>query len=98
MVATNSIAVKTGNISAGTSAFAMIVLENSLEDVYPEIDIVTTPSGSEVAMVHTNNCTSDLNAWVNLFDELLNLLNISIDRKSTRLNSSHVSISYAVFC
>jgi len=80
MVATNSIAVKTGNISAGTSAFAMIVLENSLEDVYPEIDIVTTPSGSEVAMVHTNNCTSDLNAWVNLFDELLNLLNISISR------------------
>lgn len=80
MVATNSIAVRTGNISAGTSAFSMIVLENSLKEVYPEIDIVTTPSGNEVAMVHTNNCTSDINSWINLFDDLLKSLNMDFSR------------------
>ncbi|MBS7009024.1 MAG: FGGY-family carbohydrate kinase [Anaerostipes sp.] len=69
MAATNSVAVKTGNVSAGTSVFAMIVLEKELSKVYPEIDLVTTPTGSPVAMVHCNNCTSDLNAWVNLFKE-----------------------------
>lgn len=72
MVATNSIKKKTGNVSAGTSVFAMIVLEKELENVYPEIDIVTTPEGQSVAMVHVNNCTSDLNSWVSLFKELLN--------------------------
>lgn len=69
MTATNSVAVRTGNVSAGTSVFAMIVLEKELSKVYPEIDLVTTPSGDFVAMVHCNNCTSDLNAWVNLFGE-----------------------------
>lgn len=69
MAATNSVAVKTGNVSAGTSVFAMIVLEKELSRVYPEIDLVTTPTGNLVAMVHCNNCTSDLNAWVNLFKE-----------------------------
>jgi sugar (pentulose or hexulose) kinase len=69
MVATNSVAERTGNVSAGTSVFAMIVLENALSKVYPEIDMVTTPSGRPVAMVHSNNCTSDLNAWVDLFRE-----------------------------
>ena len=69
MAATNSVAVKTGNVSAGTSVFAMIVLEKELSKVYPEIDLVTTPTGNLVAMVHCNNCTSDLNAWVNLFKE-----------------------------
>lgn len=69
MVATNSVAVRTGNVSAGTSVFAMVVLERELSRVYPEIDLVTTPSGDPVAMVHCNNCTSDLNAWVNLFGE-----------------------------
>ncbi|MCL1896205.1 MAG: FGGY-family carbohydrate kinase, partial [Clostridiales bacterium] len=69
MVATNSVAVRTGNISAGTSVFAMIVLEKDLSDVYTEIDMVTTPSGKPVAMVHCNNCTSDLDAWVKLFGE-----------------------------
>ncbi|HRF51581.1 MAG TPA: FGGY-family carbohydrate kinase, partial [Trichococcus flocculiformis] len=64
MVATNSVAERTGNVSAGTSAFAMIVLEQDLNEVHPEIDLVTTPAGSLVAMVHTNNCSSDINAWV----------------------------------
>src|SRR5659263_651450 len=70
MVATNSIAERTGNVSAGTSVFAMIVLEKELSKVYPEIDMVTTPTGKPVAMVHCNNCTSDINAWVGLFREL----------------------------
>ncbi|GAP13563.1 sugar (pentulose and hexulose) kinase [Longilinea arvoryzae] len=69
MVATNSVAEQTGNISAGTSIFAMIVLQNKISKVYPEIDIVSTPAGKPVAMVHSNNCTSDLNAWVELFHE-----------------------------
>ena len=69
MVATNSVAERTANVSAGTSVFAMIVLEKSLSKLYPEIDMVTTPSGKPVAMVHSNNCTSDLNAWVDLFHE-----------------------------
>ena len=69
MVATNSVAVRTGNVSAGTSVFAMAVLEKDLTKPYEEIDLVTTPAGDLVAMVHCNNCTSDLNAWVNLFKE-----------------------------
>lgn len=67
MAATNSVKVRTGNISAGTSVFGMVVLEKDLENVHPEIDLVTTPSGDLVGMVHCNNCTSDLNAWVNCF-------------------------------
>lgn len=70
MAATNSVRIRTGNVSAGTSVFAMIVLEKNLSKVYPEIDMVTTPSGHPVAMVHCQNCTSDLNAWVNLLREL----------------------------
>ena len=66
MVATNAVAARTGNISAGTSVFAMVVLEKELAKAYPEIDMVTTPTGKPVAMVHCNNCTSDLNAWVGL--------------------------------
>ena len=62
MTATNSVAVRTGNVSAGTSVFAMIVLEQALSKYYEEIDMVTTPDGKPVAMVHCNNCTSDLNA------------------------------------
>lgn len=69
MVATNSVAKRTGNVSAGTSVFAMAVLEKELSKVYEEIDLVTTPSGDLVAMVHCNNCTSDLNAWVSIFKE-----------------------------
>lgn len=69
MVATNSVARRTGNISAGTSVFAMAVLEKDLSKAYEELDLVTTPDGSLVAMVHCNNCTSDLNAWVSIFRE-----------------------------
>ena len=80
MAATNSVAVRTGNVSAGTSVFAMIVLEKELTKVYPEIDLVTTPDGALVGMVHCNNCTSDLNAWVNLFDEFADCLGTKVDK------------------
>ncbi len=79
MVATNSVKVRTGNVSAGTSVFSMIVLEKRLSKVYPEIDIVTTPEGNSVAMVHCNNCTSDLNAWVNLFKEFCDTFGVEMD-------------------
>lgn len=74
MVATNSVELRTGNISAGTSVFAMVVLEKELSKVYPEIDLVTTPDGKLVGMVHCNNCTSDINAWVNIFAEYSRLM------------------------
>ena len=70
MVATNSVAARTGNVSAGTSVFAMAVLEKPLSRVYPEIDMVTTPTGRPVAMVHCNTCTSDLDAWVRLLGQM----------------------------
>lgn len=79
MVATNSVAVRTGNVSAGTSVFAMIVLEKALSRLYTEIDMVTTPSGKPVAMVHANNCTSDINAWAGLFREFLEELGVRIN-------------------
>lgn len=79
MAATNSVARRTGNVSAGTSVFAMIVLEKELKKVYPEIDLVTTPDGSLVAMVHANNCTSDLNAWVSIFREFAESFGIEVD-------------------
>lgn len=79
MTATNSIAKRTGNVSAGTSVFAMVVLEKELSKVYKEIDMVTTPTGSPVAMVHCNNCTSDLNAWVGLFKEFAEAFGIEVD-------------------
>ena len=79
MAATNSVAVRTGNVSAGTSVFAMIVLEKALSKVYGEIDMVTTPDGMPVAMVHSQNCTSDLNAWVNLFRENLESFGVKVD-------------------
>ncbi|MCL2254909.1 MAG: FGGY-family carbohydrate kinase [Lachnospiraceae bacterium] len=78
MAATNSVAERTGNVSAGTSVFAMIVLEEELGRVYPEIDLVTTPAGSLVGMVHCNNCTSDLNSWVSLFKEFTDTLGIEV--------------------
>ena len=78
MVATNSVAERTGNVSAGTSVFAMIVLEKALSRLYPEIDMVTTPTGKPVAMVHSNNCTSDLNAWIDLFQEVTGALGVAV--------------------
>jgi len=79
MAATNSVAKRTGNVSAGTSVFAMIVLEKELQKVHEEIDLVTTPSGELVAMVHCNNCTSDLNAWVNIFKEFSEAFGVNVD-------------------
>ena len=79
MVATNSVARRTGNVSAGTSVFSMVVLEKELSKVYPELDLVTTPSGDLVAMVHCNNCTSDLNAWVNIFKEFAESFGMEVD-------------------
>ena len=79
MVATNAVLKRTGNVSAGTSSFSMIVLEKELSKPYEVIDMVTTPDGYPVAMVHCNNCTSDLNAWVNLFKEYQQLLGVPVD-------------------
>ena len=79
MAATNSVAKRTGNVSAGTSIFSMIVLEKALKDQYPEIDMVTTPDGAPVAMVHCNNGTSDLNAWVGLFREFAGAAGMEIE-------------------
>ena len=79
MVATNAVRQRTGNVSAGTSSFSMIVLEKALSKPYEVIDMVTTPDGSPVAMVHCNNCTSDLNAWVNLFKQYQELLGVKVD-------------------
>ena len=79
MAATNSVRVRTGNVSAGTSDFAMIVTDKAL-GVHREIDMVTTPDGLPVAMVHCNNCTSDINAWVNLFSEFAALMGFETDK------------------
>jgi sugar (pentulose or hexulose) kinase len=80
MVATNSVAARTGNVSAGTSVFAMIVLEKELSKVYPEIDLVTTPAGKLVAMAHSNNCTSDYDAWIGLFAEAAKALGMDVSK------------------
>ena len=79
MVATNSVAKRTGNVSAGTSVFGMVVLEKDLSKAYDELDLVTTPSGDLVAMAHCNNCTSDLNAWVNIFKEFCESMGVPVD-------------------
>ena len=78
MVATNAVRQRTGNVSAGTSSFSMIVLEKPLSQPYEAIDMVTTPCGSLVAMVHCNNCTSDLNAWISLFKQYAQLLGVEV--------------------
>lgn len=80
MCATNSVAVRTGNVSAGTSIFAMLVLENKLKSVHKQIDLVTTPVGDLVAMVHCNNCSSDINAWINIFYEFGELFGAGISK------------------
>ncbi|WP_394523181.1 xylulokinase [Lacrimispora sp. JR3] len=82
MMATNSVAKRTGNVSAGTSVFAMVVLEKELSNVHQEIDLVTTPAGDPVAMVHCNNCTSDLNAWVSLFEEFARTMGMETDKNT----------------
>ncbi len=79
MTATNAVAPRTGNVSAGTSIFSMVVLEKPLKKVYPEIDLVTTPTGKAVAMVHCNNCTSDMNAWAGILRETAELFGAEVD-------------------
>ena len=79
MAATNAVKQRTGNVSAGTSSFSMIVLEKELSKPYEPIDIVTTPDGSLVGMVHCNNCTSEINAWAELFKEYQEMLGVPID-------------------
>ena len=88
MAATNSVGARTGNISAGTSVFAMVVLDKPLSKVYPEIDMVATPTGKPVAMVHCNNCTSDINAWVDMLSGFV---------KATGLNVSKADIYTTLF-
>ncbi|WP_225743859.1 xylulokinase [Marinilactibacillus sp. Marseille-P9653] len=80
MVATNAVAERTGNVSAGTSVFSMIVLEEALSSYYEEIDMVTTPTGKPTAMVHCNNFTTDINAWAKLFGELVEVLGLNVDK------------------
>ena len=80
MVATNSIKPNTGNVSAGTSVFALLVLEKSLKKLHPEIDMVTTPAGNPVTLVHCNNCTADLDAWVNLFGDVMTKMGAENDK------------------
>ncbi len=82
MAATNAVAERTGNVSAGTSVFAMIVLEKPLSRVYPEIDMVTTPTGKPVAMVHCNNCTNEINAWAEVFRGFLEALGQKADQNA----------------
>ncbi|QMU08045.1 FGGY-family carbohydrate kinase [Levilactobacillus suantsaii] len=78
MVGTNAVRERTGNISAGTSAFSMVVLDQPMKDVHRDIDMVTTPTGLPVAMVHTNNCSSDINAWVDLFNEFAQAVGVKL--------------------
>lgn len=80
MTATNSVGIRTGNVSAGTSIFLMAVLEKDLKAVHPEIDLVTTPAGDLVAMVHCNNCTSDIDAWARVFGEFTKALGLEVDK------------------
>lgn len=98
MVATNSVAVRTGNVSAGTSVFAMIVLEKELTKVYDEIDLVTTPTGNLVGMVHCNNCTSDLNAWVNLFQEFSVAMGNKVDKNELFATLYHKALEGDADC
>ena len=98
MAATNSVAAGTGNVSAGTSIFAMVVLDKPLSRVYPELDIIMTPSGKPVAMVHCNNGTSDTNAWVDLFAGLLRLMGHEADMGELYTRLYHKSLEGATDC
>lgn len=78
MVATNAVRKRTGNVSIGTSAFSMVVLDQALSQVHRDIDVVTTPDGTPVAMVHTNNCSSDINVWANVFNQFARLIGVNL--------------------
>lgn len=98
MVATNSIGVRTGNVSAGTSIFAMIVLEKALSKLHTEIDMVTTPAGKPVAMVHCNNCSGDLDAWIKLFGEVLTASGTKMDKPALYDMLYYQALEGAVDC
>ncbi len=98
MAATNSVKQRTGNVSAGTSSFSMIVLEKELSKPYEMIDMVTTPDGSLVAMVHCNNCTSDINAWVKIFKEFADIAGIDIDMKQMFTHMFNVAMKGDADC
>ena len=97
MAATNSVAVGTGNVSAGTSDFAMVVVDK-LPGVHREIDMVTTPSGKPVAMVHCNNCTSDINAWVKIFKEFQEMLGVPVDMGQLYVNLFNAALKGDADC
>jgi len=98
MVATNAITPGTGNISAGTSVFAMLVLDKALSKLHPEIDMVTTPTGKPVAMVHCNNCTADLDAWVNIFSDVLTKMGVEPDKTALYRTLYNGALSGAPDC
>lgn len=98
MVATNSILPRTGNVSAGTSAFAMVVLEKPLAGIYKELDLVTTPDGSLVAMAHTNNCTGSYDAWISLFNEVLLSFGITVGKGKLYDTLLSISLDSAADC
>lgn len=98
MVATNAVRQRTGNVSAGTSVFAMLVLEHALSHSYPEVDIVTTPAGDPVAMVHSNNCTSDIDAWIRLFGEAATALNAEYDECTLYQTMYNIALEGAPDC
>ncbi len=98
MVATNAVKQRTGNVSAGTSSFSMIVLEKELSKPYEVIDMVTTPDGSPVAMVHCANCTSDLNAWINIFKEYQELMDIPVDMNAIYSKLYNLALSGDADC
>ena len=98
MTATNAVGPRTGNVSAGTSIFSMVVLEHPLQKVYPEIDLVTTPTGRPVAMVHCNNCTSDLNAWVELLAQNAELCGAKVNKGELFTKLFNLSLQGAPDC
>ncbi len=98
MAATNSVAIRTGNVSAGTSVFAMIVLEKSLSKVYPEIDMVTTPTGKPVAMVHCNNCTSDINAWMGVLKGFVDACGLNISMNDIYVSTFNAALAAEKDC
>ena len=98
MVATNAISPKTGNVSAGTSVFSMVVLEKVLNTVYEDIDLVTTPTGKPVAMVHCNNCTNDSNAWFKVFKEVITLFGFDVNDNELYAKLYNLALSGGVNC
>ena len=98
MVATNAVRQRTGNVSAGTSVFAMLVLEKALSRYYTEVDMVTTPAGDPVAMVHCNNCTSDIDAWIRLFGEAASALGAEYDERTLYRTLYHKALEGAPDC